>query len=273
MALRLRVLLWMLVLGVLVGLREGQSAGRQKYVFKDSSCAVKVYVRKTWQSTEGVWKQGEVVLGSPASAKVDVLYLFHRGRTYASPLKCWTLESGEQATPSAVQSVGFVYLNWQERVKLTESSSGTVYDLRANQSGWGISYSRVFKQKGNWRFGGLATLFTASSALLNSCDPDSVIVPRYCSEDASAMGALLAPEIEWQRGGEGSSVGLSIPVAARLTNWASPEGYVISGTQKLLYGPVLTVKLNRQAWEFASRLGFLNSTQNLAWILGISRTL
>jgi hypothetical protein len=273
MALRLRVLLWMLVLAVLVGLRDSEASGRQKYVLKDPSCAIKVYVGKTWQPTEGVWREGEVVLGSPASAKADVLYLFHRGRTYASPLKCWTLESGERATPSASQGVGFVYLNWQERVKLTESASGAVYDLRANQSGWGISYSRVFKQKGSWRFGMMSTLFSASSALLNSCDPNSTIVPRYCSEDASALGVILAPEIEWQRGGEGSSVGITLPVAARLTNWASPEGYVISGTQKLLYGPLLSVKLHRQAWEFSSRLGFLNSTQNLAWILGVSRSL
>jgi hypothetical protein len=116
--------------------------------------------------------------------------------------------------------------------------------------------------------------FTAASAVLTSSrDAAALGALSYRSVDASALGGLLMPELEWVRGGEGSGIGIALPMSFRFTNWASPEGYQVSNNQRLLYGPLLTARLNRPGWEFVSRLGFLNRTENLAWILSVGRIL
>jgi hypothetical protein len=253
----------------LAGLQEANAAGRRNYRFKDSSCPVKLSVKRNWQAAEAPWKVGEWVLGTQVSGKPDALYLFYKGKTYATPSRCWTLKSGGEVKPVSPQSLSLVYLNWQEDLPVVETASGDVFSMRVNQAAWGVAYSRVLKAWSTTQLSAMGLLYTASSLLKS---PSTTVPTPNCPECA-AFGVALAPEIDWRRTPESPAFGLSVPVVARLTNWASSDAYVIQKTQRLLYGPMLQIKLARPGWEFSSRLGFFNSLENLAWYLSVGRVL
>ncbi|MFN7684827.1 MAG: hypothetical protein ACK5QT_05385 [Oligoflexia bacterium] len=257
--------LWVFA-GVLVG-PDAWASGREKFQLKDPACPVKVTDGKTWNSVGSPWKQGETVLGVLAPNRPDVLYLFYHSRTYATPSVCWDGPGARQQKKTKLtQSIGLVYLNWQEKLGVDSVSGGSGFSIRSNQSGWGVSYSREFKAWERFRLGATAIAFSAGSTLRAS--QGTSVLPS-CPECA-AFGVMLVPELEWRRSGEGPGIGLGLPLAGRFTNWASSQGYVIQGTQRFLFGPMLSLKLLRSGWEFSSKLGFLNGTENLAWLLGLS---
>jgi len=266
-----------LVLGLLIASHSAVAAGREPYRLVEQGCVVKVKSGNKWQVVDSPWTVGQTVLGLRGSSNPSVIYLYAGGRQYAAFASCWKTVSGaEVPVQSAQHQVGISYLNWQERVTLLSTADGVRFSLRANQAGWGLYYLRELPLRGNLKLGAMVSLFSAGSAVLNS-NADGSGGLTYKSLDASAFGAMVAPEISWQREGQsetrGPSFGLMVPVAFRVTNWASVPGYEMQDTRRFLFGPMLSLRLQRPGWEFSSRLGFWQNLQNFAWVAGIGRIL
>ncbi len=261
---------------LVVGGPPAFAGGRETYVLKSGDCRVKIADGKTWKDSVSPWKVGDRVLGALAPGKDTVLYLFYRQKMYATPSDCWTNRSGGPVTAGSASRIGLAYLNWQETTSLIQGSNSKSYPLRANQSGWGILYERDLKDWTRWRLGLITGIFTASSTV-DRAEKDAATFGAlvYETSDATALGAVLAPEFSWMSGSRQSSVGFALPVMFRLTNWPNPssgaENYLVQGTQRILPGGMLSVRFSRPGWEMSSRVGLLGSTQNLAWLLGICR--
>lgn len=262
----------------LVGLGSvsAHAGARETYVLKDADCRVKVAEGKNWKDVPNPWKAGESVLGALAPGKDTVLYLFHRQKTYASPMICWSNRAGGAVSAGSSRRIGVAYLNWQETTSLVQSSNSKNYPLRANQSGWGIVYERDLKDWTRWRLGLVTGIFTAKS-IVDRSEKDSATFGTlvYETSDAAAFGALVAPEFSWMSQSRQSSLGFALPVMFRLTNWPNPpagaENYLIQNTRRVLPGFLVSLRFSRPGWEMSSRVGLLGSAQNLAWILGICR--
>lgn len=264
-----------------------QAARREPFSLAREGCTLRVKVRGQWVASDARFKAGQSVLGAFSNGAI---LFFYDGKEYSGDPACWASSrnaagqaaasggSGRGSGGESRNQVGLIYLNWQERTSLVATATGTSYPLRANQAGYGIYYhhERTLpgRPQGSGRMGLMASLFTAGSAVLTStADASALGNLTYKSLDASVFGVSLAPELGWEREGGGPALGVSLPLAYRFTNWASPPDYEIQGSKKLLIGGLLSVRLRRPGWEVSSRLGFLQSTQNLAWILGFGRIL
>ncbi len=243
MALKLRAALagLFMIAALTSALNEAQAAGRRKYRFTDAGCTVRLSAAKNWQNTEAPWSVGDWVLGSQISGKPDALYLFYKGKTYATPARCWTTSGGQEVKPVSPQGLSLVYMNWQEDLPVVEAATNDTFSMRVNQAAWGVAYSRAFKSWGRTQLGAMGLIYTASSLLKSP----SAAVPTPNCADCASFGVALAPELDWRKNAESPAFGLSVPVMVRLTNWASGSDFVIQKTQRVLYGPMFQLKLTR----------------------------
>ncbi|MBU6374476.1 MAG: hypothetical protein KGQ59_00615 [Bdellovibrionales bacterium] len=168
---------------------------------------------------------------------------------------------------------GLSYLHWQEAISLVRTNDQKAFPLKANQSGWGVSYDFLFASRDPWSARLRSSVLMSFSQVAPSArDSSALSGVNYLSKDSTAFGAMLTPGIHWSRPSQSSSLSLSVPLLFRVANWKDSgtpsDPYQIQNKSRLISGVTLGMHLRESVSGANVEMGFLQSTENLFWSVG-----